>query len=88
MKPDREKKTVELPVDVLAVIDGAGIVVRSSISDDGLPNVIFRSIEGCEATSWLSLVHRRFEKSPAVLRYIEQARRAFRAAEPGIQKLT
>ena len=42
MKPDREKKKVELPVDVLAVIDGAGIVVRSSISDDGLPNVIFQ----------------------------------------------
>jgi hypothetical protein len=34
--------------------------------------VLYRTIKGCEATSWLSLIYRRFEKSAAVARYIEQ----------------
>jgi len=39
-----------------------------------LPGVVYRSIQGSEAASWLSLIHRRFEQAPAVARYIQQVK--------------
>jgi len=39
-----------------------------------MPGVVYRNIQGSDASSWLSLIYRRFEKAPAVLRYIEQVR--------------
>lgn len=78
-------------VAVIALVSlrqGVAVVPASVVGHISLPNVIYRPIEGCEVTSWLSLVHRRFEKSPAVARYIAQVKREFRTAESGTEKLT
>ncbi|NVZ99367.1 LysR family transcriptional regulator [Pseudomonas gingeri] len=67
-------------VAVIAAISlgqGVAVVPESVIGHINLPNVVYRSIEGCQATSWLSLIHRRFEKAPAVARYIERIKREF-----------
>jgi DNA-binding transcriptional LysR family regulator len=59
---------------VLALVSlgqGVGVVPESVVGHVGLPGVVYRPIKGCEASSWLSLVYRRFEKSAAVVRYIE-----------------
>lgn len=61
-------------VAVLALVSlaqGVAVVPASVVGHIGLPGVLYRAIDGCEASSWLSLVYRRFEKSPAVARYIE-----------------
>ncbi|KAI2693289.1 LysR substrate-binding domain-containing protein [Pseudomonas sp. TNT3] len=61
-------------VAVLALVSlgqGVAVVPESVVGHVGLPGVVYRSIKGCEASSWLSLVYRRFEKSAAVVRYIE-----------------
>jgi hypothetical protein len=39
-----------------------------------LPQVNYRRIIDCQASSWLSLIHRRFEKAPAVMRYVESVK--------------
>ena len=68
-------------VAVIALVSlrqGVAVVPASVVGHISLPNVIYRPIEGCESLSWLSLIHRRFEKSPAVARYIEQAKRDWR----------
>ncbi|NVZ66526.1 LysR family transcriptional regulator [Pseudomonas gingeri] len=67
-------------VAVIAAISlgqGVAVVPESVIGHINLPNVVYRPIEGCQATSWLSLIHRRFEKAPAVARYIERVKREF-----------
>jgi len=61
-------------VAVLALVSlgqGVAVVPESVVGHVGLPGVVYRSIKGCEASSWLSLVYRRFEKSAVVVRYIE-----------------
>lgn len=72
------------PGGLLAVIalvslgQGVAVVPESVVGHLSLPNVLYRPIKGSSGSSWLSLIHRRFEKAPAVTRYIEQARQAFR----------
>jgi DNA-binding transcriptional LysR family regulator len=64
-------------VAVIALVSlgqGVAVVPASVVGHVGLPNVVYRTIEGSEASSWLSLIHRRFEKAPAVARYIEQVK--------------
>ncbi|NWD71200.1 LysR family transcriptional regulator [Pseudomonas gingeri] len=67
-------------VAVIAAVSlgqGVAVVPESVIGHVNLPNVVYRPIHGCEASSWLSLIHRRFEKAPAVARYIEKVKREF-----------
>lgn len=54
---------------------GVAVVPTSVVQRISLPQVNYRNIADSQASSWLSLVHRRFEKSPAVMRYIEGVRR-------------
>lgn len=61
-------------VAVIALVSlgqGVAVVPASVVGHVSLPNVLYRPIKGSDASSWLSLIHRRFEKSPAVARYIE-----------------
>ncbi|MFJ2690014.1 LysR family transcriptional regulator [Pseudomonas sp. NPDC087336] len=61
-------------VAVIALVSlgqGVAVVPESVVGHVSLPNVVYRPIQDCNASSWLALVHRRFEKSPAVLRYVE-----------------
>lgn len=63
-------------VAVLALVSlgqGVAVVPESVVGHVGLPGVVYRPIKGSEASSWLSLIHRRFEKSAAVVRYIQRA---------------
>lgn len=65
-------------VAVIALVSlrqGVAVVPASVVGHISLPNVLYRPIEGCDAKSWLSLIHRRFEKSAVVTRYIEQVKR-------------
>lgn len=65
-------------VAVIALVSlgqGVAVVPESVVGHVGLPGVVYREIEGCEASSWLSMIYRRFEKSPAVARYIEHMKR-------------
>ncbi|WP_019408153.1 LysR family transcriptional regulator [Pseudomonas psychrophila] len=64
-------------VAVIALVSlnqGVAVVPASVVGHICLPNVAYRKIEGSDATSWLSLIYRRFEKSSAVVRYIEKIR--------------
>lgn len=64
-------------VAVIALVSlgqGVAVVPESVVGHVSLPGVVYRPIKDCEASSWLALVHRRFEKSPAVVRYIERIR--------------
>ncbi len=56
---------------------GVAVVPESVIGHVNLPNVLYRPIHGCAASSWLSLIYRRFEKAPAVSRYIERIKREY-----------
>lgn len=61
-------------VAVIALVSlgqGVAVVPESVVGHVSLPNVVYRPIKDCNASSWLALIHRRFEKSPAVLRYVE-----------------
>ncbi|MGY2262561.1 LysR family transcriptional regulator [Pseudomonas sp. SDO55104_S430] len=64
-------------VAVIALVSlgqGVAVVPESVVGHVSLPNVTYKPIGDCDASSWLALIHRRFEKSPAVLRYIERVR--------------
>lgn len=64
-------------VAVLALVSlgqGVAVVPESVVGHVGLPGVAYRSVKGCQASSWLSLIYRRFEKSAAVVRYIERVK--------------
>lgn len=64
-------------VAVIALVSlgqGVAVVPESVVGHVGLPNVVYRQINDCNASSWLALIHRRFEKSPAVVRYIERVK--------------
>lgn len=61
-------------VAVLALVSlgqSVAVVPESIVGSVSLPNVVYRRLKDCDASSWLALIHRRFEKSPAVVRYIE-----------------
>ncbi|MNU52980.1 Hca operon transcriptional activator [compost metagenome] len=62
-------------VAVIALVSlgqGVAVVPESVVGHVSLPNVVYRQVSDCNTSSWLALVHRRFEKSPAVVRYIER----------------
>ncbi|SER19249.1 DNA-binding transcriptional regulator, LysR family [Pseudomonas sp. NFACC02] len=64
-------------VSVIALVSlgqGVAVVPESVVDHITLPNVLFRRIEDCQPTSHLSLIHRRYEKAPAVLRFIEHVK--------------
>ncbi|MBD9516218.1 MULTISPECIES: LysR family transcriptional regulator [unclassified Pseudomonas] len=64
-------------VAVIALVSlgrGVAIVPESVVRRVQLPQVNYRPLADCAPRSWLSLLHRRFEKSPLVRRYIEQVR--------------
>ncbi|RQO54506.1 LysR family transcriptional regulator [Pseudomonas sp. KBW05] len=64
-------------VAVLALVSlgqGVAVVPASVVGHVTLPNVLYRPIQGNDASSWLSLIHRRFEKAPAVARFIQQVK--------------
>lgn len=63
-------------ITLVSLGQGVAVVPESVVRRINLPQVNYRPIEDCRASSWLSLLHRRFEKSPAVARYIEAARSA------------
>ena len=66
-------------VAVLALVSlgqGVAVVPASVVGHVTLPNVLYRPIHGNDASSWLSLIHRRFEKAPAVARFIQQVKAA------------
>lgn len=60
-------------VAVLALVSlaqGVAIVPRSVVGAIQLPHVLYRAVKGLEETSWLGLVHRRFDKGGAVQRFL------------------
>jgi DNA-binding transcriptional LysR family regulator len=64
-------------VSVVALVSlgqGVAVVPESVVDHINLPNVVFRRIEDCQPTSYLSLIHRRYEKAPAVTRFIEHVK--------------
>lgn len=64
-------------VAVIALVSlgqGVAVVPESVVGHVSLPNVVYRQIKDSTASSWLALIHRRFEKSAAVVRYIERVR--------------
>ena len=66
-------------VAVLALVSlgqGVAVVPASVVGHVTLPNVLYRPIQGSDASSWLALIHRRFEKAPAVARFIQQVKAA------------
>ncbi|GBL53289.1 LysR family transcriptional regulator [Pseudomonas sp. R3.Fl] len=66
-------------VAVIALVSlgqGVALVPESVLRRISLPQVNYRRVAGSRASSWLSLLHRRFEKAPAVARYIERVRLA------------
>lgn len=64
-------------VAVIALVSlgqGVAVVPESVVGHVSLPNVVYSQINDCNASSWLALIHRRFEKSPVVVRYIERVK--------------
>ncbi|NBB11729.1 LysR family transcriptional regulator [Pseudomonas sp. SLFW] len=64
-------------VSVVALVSlgqGVAVVPESVVDHIQLPNVLYRRIEDCQPTSYLSLIHRRYEKAPAVTRFIENVK--------------
>lgn len=61
-------------VSVIALVSlgqGVAVVPESVVDHIRLPNVVYRRIEDCQPNSSLSLIHRRHEKAPAVIRFVE-----------------
>ncbi|SEJ81511.1 LysR family transcriptional regulator [Pseudomonas sp. NFR16] len=70
-------------VSVIALVSlgqGVAVVPESVVDHIRLPNVVYRRIDDCQPTSSLSLIHRRYEKAPAVIRFIDHVRET-RASE-------
>jgi len=61
-------------ITLVSLGQGVAIVPESVVARIRLPQVTYRPVEHCQASSWLSAIHRRFEKAPAVMRYIDSAR--------------
>ncbi|MFJ2985879.1 MULTISPECIES: LysR family transcriptional regulator [unclassified Pseudomonas] len=61
-------------ITLVSLGQGVAVVPESVVRRISLPQVNYRPLADCQASSWLSLVHRRFEKAPAVLRYLESVR--------------
>ncbi|MGY2255537.1 LysR family transcriptional regulator [Pseudomonas reactans] len=67
-------------VALVSLGQGVAVVPASMVGHVSLPGVVYRSIQGADASSWLSLIHRRFEKAPAVVRYIQQVKQTVAVA--------
>jgi len=70
-------------VSVIALVSlgqGVAVVPESVVDHIRLPNVVYRRIDDCQPTSSLSLIHRRYERAPAVIRFIDHVRET-RASE-------
>ena len=68
-------------VALVSLGQGVAVVPASMVGHVGLPGVVYRTIHQDDAAlSWLSLIHRRFEKAPAVARYIQQVKQSAGAA--------
>jgi DNA-binding transcriptional LysR family regulator len=63
-------------VALVSLGQGVAVVPASMVGHVSLPGVVYRPMHGSDATSWLSLIHRRFEKAPAVARYIQQVKQS------------
>lgn len=66
-------------VSVIALVSlgqGVAVVPESVVDHIRLPNVVYRRIEDCQPSSSLSLIHRRHEKAPAVMRFVEYVKGA------------
>lgn len=61
-------------ITLVSLGQGVAVVPESVVSRIRLPQVNYRPISDCQARSWLSLLYRRFEKAPAVVRYVEGVR--------------
>lgn len=63
-------------VAVIAAVsmeEGISVVPASVVDRVVLQNVVFRNVSDCQPVSRLSLLYRRFEKAPAVRRFIDHA---------------
>ncbi|WP_060509424.1 LysR family transcriptional regulator [Pseudomonas sp. NBRC 111124] len=58
-------------ITLVSLGQGIAVVPESVVQRISLPQVNYRRIADCQSSSWLSLVHRRFERAPAVGRYID-----------------
>ncbi|WP_043201411.1 LysR family transcriptional regulator [Pseudomonas putida] len=58
-------------ITLVSLGQGIAVVPESVVQRINLPQVNYRRVVDCQASSWLSLVHRRFEKAPAVMRYLQ-----------------
>jgi len=61
-------------VALVSMGQGVAVMPASVVNHVQLPNVVYRRIHDCEPSSCLSLVYRRYEKAPAVTRFIEHAK--------------
>jgi len=61
-------------VALVSLGQGVAVVPESMVDHIKLPNVVYRRIQDCQPSSFLSLVYRRFEKAPAVARFIEHVK--------------
>lgn len=58
-------------IALVSLGQGVAVVPESVVGHVSLPGVHYRTLQGSDASSWLSLIYRRFEKAPAVVRYIQ-----------------
>ncbi|MGS0738050.1 LysR family transcriptional regulator [Pseudomonas sp. GG8] len=61
-------------VALVSLGQGVAVVPESMVDHIKLPKVVYRRIQDCQPSSFLSLVYRRFEKAPAVVRFIEHVK--------------
>ena len=61
-------------IALVSLAQGVAVVPESVVGHLNLPNVIYRTIKGNAGSSWLAMIYRRFEKAPAVIRYIDQVK--------------
>ncbi len=58
-------------ITLVSLGQGIAVVPESVLQRISLPQVNYRRVVDCHASSWLSLIRRRFEKAPAVMRYVQ-----------------
>ncbi|WP_397452679.1 LysR family transcriptional regulator [Pseudomonas sp. NA-150] len=61
-------------VTLVSLGQGVAVVPESVVDHIKLPNVVYRRIHDSQPSSRLALVYRRFEKAPAVARFIEHVK--------------
>ncbi|MGE7993449.1 LysR family transcriptional regulator [Pseudomonas sp. NPDC089554] len=61
-------------ITLVSLGQGVAVVPESVLQRISLPQVNYRRIADSPASSWLTLLHRRFEKAPVVRRYLDSVR--------------